>query len=92
MALALKVSKVETIAGNFFVEPHVITAQEAQDKQIQLIHSPSKPDEVKVEIISGSPQWAGVDFIVNNNIVDWNGYGMETIVAEGDRIRVTYIL
>lgn len=92
MALALKVSKVETIAGNFFVEPHTITLAESNAKEIQLLITPSKPLEVMVDVVGGSPQRSGVDFVVTGDILSWNGYGMETIIGTDDNIRVTYIL
>jgi len=92
MALALKVSKVETIAGNYFVENHVVTAGESAAKEITLTHVSTKPTEVTVDVPGGTPQTYGVDFIVSGDVLSWNGYGMETIIAENDRIRVNYIL
>ena len=93
MALALKVSKVETIAGNFFVEPHIITGQEAIDKKIVLQHTPTKPQEVMMDIPGGTIQRYGTDFtIINGNEVSWDGYALETLLEEDDNIRITYIL
>ena len=92
MALALKVSKVETIAGNYFVEPHIISAGEALAKAITLLHPPAKPLETVVDVVGGTSQVYGLDFIVTGNVLSWNGYGMETIISSGNRIRVNYIL
>ena len=92
MALALKVSKVETIAGNFFVEPHTVDNSEYIAKEITMLHSPTKPEEVIVDIPTGTSQVYGIDFTVTGNILSWDGFGMETIIDENDRIRITYIL
>lgn len=59
-------------------------------KAVALKGTPAVASAVRVTPIGGTTQIQGVDFIVDGSMVRWCGYGMETLVAEGDRLLIEY--
>lgn len=92
MALALKVSKVETIGGNYFVEYHTLTSGEAIAKAVTLANVPSDPTKVTLDPSEGCSQVYDTDFTVVGAELSWDGYGLETILEVGDKFRINYII
>ena len=83
---------ISTISGNYFVEPITLDASQIANKQITLVNTPGKPDATTVNVSKGIQQDYSVDFIVVGNVLSWNGYGMETLLEEGDKIKIGYII
>jgi len=47
-------------------------------------------NKVKVDFPCGTTQVYDFDYTVAGNVLLWNGYALETILSEGDKIRVVY--
>lgn len=78
-------------AGYNQVVYHTLTTLEIANKQLQLPSVPLSPALMLVDQANGTPSLLpGVDFTVAGDIVDWNGFGMDGVVAEGDIIRFAY--
>jgi hypothetical protein len=76
--------------GNIKVENVLLTSLDITNKQITLSQTPLNPLEVVLDIPSGITQAYGLDFIVSANVLDWDGYGLETILSQNDRLRIIY--
>lgn len=50
--------------------------------------TPSYPQKVIIEIGGGVPQVYNVDYIITGNRIIWNALGMQTVLSEGDRMRI----
>jgi len=85
-------ASVATINDNTFTEIKQVTATEDLAKQIILEQTPTDNLKVIIDIVGGTSQVHGTDFIVFGNTLDWNGLGMETIIDEGDIIRINYVI
>lgn len=81
-----------SLAAGSVTEYRTITAAEETAKQLTLANTPADPAKVLLDIISGSPQVFGADYSVSSNILTWNGLALETILAEGDKLRIIYQL
>lgn len=46
---------------------------------------------IAVNLVDTSAQQLNVDFTVAGSIVSWNGLGLETILREGDTLRIQYV-
>lgn len=80
-----------TGAGYDTVIFHTLTAGEVAAKQLNLPSAPANPNLMLVDQVDGTPALRiGVDFSVAGTLVDWNGLGMDGVVAEGDVIRFAY--
>jgi hypothetical protein len=90
----------ETSSGNipsienfWIVEVREITAAEDLAGELTLSNSePTEPTKTIVQIIGGTVQEYGFDFIVTNDRLIWNGLAMETLIDQGDKIQITYPL
>lgn len=72
------------------VEYHTITAGEAAAKQFTMANTPLVPSEVIVDIVNAGAQQYNVDYLISGNVFDWDGYGLDGILGEGDRVRMIY--
>lgn len=81
-----------SVDGNYIVETIEITAAQELAQAVVLTNSPATPSKTNLDIVSGSSQRFGFDFTVAGNILSWNGFSLETTLAEGDIIRVTYVI
>lgn len=83
---------VTTIEQNFFIEIRELTLAEETSKSLQLTQTPAANNKVTFDLIGGPPQADPDDFAVTGDIVSWNGKTLETVLAEGDKIRLIYII
>ena len=83
---------VTSIDSNFFVETIVISAAQAAAQAVVLTNTPGDVNKTILDIVSGTSQRFGVDFTVAGNVLSWAGFSLETVLAEGDVIRVTYVI
>lgn len=68
-----------------------ITAEEYESKQLALIEAPLIPDNTIFDFINGGAAVYDEDFIVEGSLIKWSGRGLESIISEGDKIRVVYV-
>ena len=83
---------VTSIDSNFFVETIIISAAQDLAQAVVLTNSPGDVSKTIVDVVGGTSQRFGFDFTVAGNILSWAGFSLETVLAEGDVIRVTYVL
>lgn len=76
--------------GGSIVELFTLTQTDIDNKQIILNQSPLDAMAVKLLPQGGIEQINGVDFIVENNVLRWNGFGLDNFLEAGDIITVTY--
>lgn len=81
-----------TIQDNIFWELREITALEVQNKAVVLQNLPAGPDKVTLDVVGGTSQRPGADFIVVGNTVSWEGLGLEPDLSAGDFIRIGYAI
>lgn len=80
-----------TGAGYDTVIFHTLTAGEIAAKQLNLPTAPAIPSLMLVDQVNGTPAiMIGIDFTVVGTLVDWNGLGMDGVVAAGDILRFAY--
>jgi hypothetical protein len=72
------------------VEYRTISAGEITAKQLTLAFTPALAGKTMVDVIGGSAQHYGVDFIVSSNVLDWDGLGLEFELNANDVIRINY--
>jgi hypothetical protein len=80
-----------TFSNVFKVEHRTLTAAEVAAKQLQLDETPVSPSEILVDIQGGSSAFYGDDFIVSGDLVQWNGLGLDGLLAAGDKLRIGYV-
>lgn len=76
--------------GGSIVELFTLTQTDIDNKQITLNQSPLDAMAVKLLPQGGIEQINGVDFVVENNVLRWNGFGLDNFLEAGDIITVTY--
>lgn len=67
-----------------------ITPVELSNKQITLDSIPPFPNEVELEFVGGITQLNGIDYEVTNNILHWNGLGLDNFIEENDTLIIHY--
>jgi hypothetical protein len=67
-----------------------ITALEETNTQLTLSVAPADPTKVKLDIIGGTSQRYGVDFIVSGSDLIWTGLRLDGFLIEDDEVRITY--
>ena len=67
-----------------------ITSVELSNKQITLNSIPPFPNEVELEFVGGITQLNGIDYEVTNNILHWNGLGLDNFIEENDTLIIHY--
>ena len=73
------------------VQEITLTSGDASAKFVTLAFAPLFPDDVLVDTIHGCGQKLNIDFIVSGNTINWNGFGLDTLLAAGDVLRITYL-
>jgi hypothetical protein len=68
----------------------VITALDISNKQITLNSIPPFPSEVELEFVGGITQLNGIDYQITNNILHWNGLGLDNFIEENDTLIIHY--
>lgn len=71
------------------VEEIVLTLAQATAKEFQLSDTPD-PDKLILDLPCGSSQIKDADFEVDGDMIKWDGFSLETLLAAGDSIRVLY--
>jgi len=85
-------SSSANVSDNYIVEHKTITLAQANAKEIVLSNTPTDSTKVVLDIISGTPQENGFDFGVVGNVLTWDGFALETVMEENDKIRIIYTL
>jgi hypothetical protein len=67
-----------------------LTLSDISAKQVELSEIPKDPGSVVVFPQGGIPQFAGIDFVVTNNILSWNKLGLDGFLESGEFIVVQY--
>jgi hypothetical protein len=81
-----------TPTGTLQTEFRTITSGEAAAKQLTLSFTPATPGEVLVDIIGGGgAQEFNVDYTISGAVLNWNGYALDGVLAQSDRLRINYI-
>lgn len=76
--------------GGAIVETFTLTQTQIDNKQITLANSPLDAGSVKLIPQGGIEQLNGIDFAVQNNVLRWDGLGLDNFLETGDIIAVTY--
>lgn len=73
-------------------EPDILTIgqEDIDNKYVTLSLSPSSPNSVSLTFLEGIEQQNGVDFIVQGNILSWDGLGLDGFIEVGDVIIVRF--
>lgn len=79
------------VSGTLKTEFRTITALEAVNKKLTLVSTPASPGDVLVDIIGGTAQEFNVDYTVVADELRWNGYALDGILAQLDKVRIHYI-
>lgn len=74
----------------YTVEYFTLDAAQILAGEVTLSNVPTSPSVVTLDVISGSAQVYGEDYIVTGSALSWLAYPLHGILAEGDKIRVTY--
>jgi hypothetical protein len=74
----------------FRVERIVVTDEHIQNKRIILTGTPFNPNSVSLTFEKGIPQVNGIDFIVQGNVLSWNGKGLDGFIDNTDVLLVQY--
>ena len=91
MAIIGKITS-PSIADNYVVDVRTLTALEDTNRQMQLTFTPSDPTKVTLDLIGGTSQVRGLDFDIIGDVLTWNGFSLETVLAAGDKIRIIFPL
>lgn len=77
------------------IEPRVITAQEAANKQLVLQATPIEPDNISLVIgHGGGPQIKGLGFDIStldSTVLYWSGKELDGFIEEGDVFILHYL-
>lgn len=76
--------------GGSIVEVFTLSQTDIDNKQILLSKAPLDPSSVKLFPQGGIEQIPSIDFTVENNVLRWNGLGLDNFLEAGDIITVTY--
>lgn len=80
--------------GDYKVEKVTLNSTDISNKYIVLAEAPSSKPITRLVVIEGIEQEYSVDFEVTNDDagkrLSWNGLGLESILADGDRLVVIY--
>lgn len=78
------------ITSGRYVDRFTLSALNISQKKVTLLNTPLSANNVVVNTPHGPVQNLNQDYIVSGNDVSWNGYGLETILEEGDILIVIY--
>jgi hypothetical protein len=77
-------------SGVEYVEYPNLSSGDIIAKQITLAALPATASKVKLDLIGGTAQIYGDDFLVSASILSWNGLGLDGVLIAGDRLRIAY--
>lgn len=72
------------------LEFRTISGGEAAAKALTLVATPASALKVMVDVIGGTAQEYTVDYTVSGATLDWNGLGLDGVLAAGDKLRIHY--
>jgi len=78
------------IGSGRFVERFIISAAQAAAKKVSLQNVPQSANDVVIYPPCGPVQILNQDYEVTGQDVSWNGFGLETILEENDRLIIVY--
>ena len=67
-----------------------ITALDLSNKEITLNSIPPFPSEVELEFVGGITQLNGIDYQITNNVLHWEGLGLDNFIEENDILIIHY--
>jgi hypothetical protein len=76
--------------GTPIVEYVTVSAGQEAAKKIILSNTPASASLVMLDIIGGSAQEFNVDYTVVTNELRWNGYALDGLLLQNDRVRIFY--
>lgn len=68
----------------------LVTAEDIEQKSFSLTYIPVNTATAIFLPEGGIPQFLGVDFAIEGNILSWNGLGLDGFIEENDIIHVYY--
>ena len=86
------IGSVENVPGGIILveEDFLINGLNILQKSVNLPYKPLN-DNIALNIIDGPALEIGVDFILDGDTISWSGSPIDSIIAEGDIIRVIYL-
>jgi len=79
------------VSGAFRVEYRTLTGGEATAEALTTAFTPSAPTEVMLDVIGGTAQFYGDDFIVTGTTLSWAALGLSGFLSAGDKLRIAYV-
>ena len=79
-----------TIEPYYVVDEITISAAQALAKEVTLSTTPPTPGKVSLDIVGGTSQDFGADYMVIGDKLIWNGYDLDVTLEENDKIRIIY--
>jgi len=77
--------------GTWTNEVHTLTGPEITAKQFNMSNTPITPTDILVDIVGGpSAQVYGTDFTITGLVFNFNGLGLDGLLAAGDKLRLAY--
>jgi hypothetical protein len=76
----------------YIVEQIVLTTDDINNKNVKLLNAPIDPQYVTLTIKHGISQINGEDFIVTDDLLSWNGLGLDGFLEAGDVLIIEYSL
>jgi hypothetical protein len=71
-------------------ETKILTTLEVADKKIILSNIPSFPETTMLSLAGGTLQRYGVDYVVINQDLSWDGLELDNFLEPGDELRIYY--
>lgn len=79
-----------TIDTQYKVEIFTLSAGQIAAKEVTLASTPNDPNIVILDPIDGIRQDPGIAFSVTGDVLSWDGFSLDGILEENDKIIVTY--
>ena len=80
-----------TVLGRAVIVEHIpLTNIHIRDKYVPLSYIPEDPGDISVNVVGGTPQNYGDDFILENAQIKWAGLGMDGELEIGEVLRIIY--
>lgn len=67
-----------------------ITSAHIADKSVTLTNAPLSGYNVTILPRGGCVQFNAVDFVISGTAISWGGYGLDSLLEDGDIIQVDY--
>ena len=76
--------------GSYNVEKKTLTGADITNKTVTLSQTPTTLALTRLIVITGLEQDYGTDFTVSGTTLSWNGLGLESLLASGDKLVIVY--